>query len=85
MKLPTLWLFTSKWMYAKWVSVFGSTQAKITLGVKETVIIRTVQYIYWLFLVSIVQASRYGLKQVICKTSNVKLSTEPTVSIQVAL
>jgi hypothetical protein len=44
MKLPTLWLFTSKWIYAKSVSLFGRTQAKVTLGVKETVIIRTVQY-----------------------------------------
>ncbi len=46
----------------KWVSVFGSAQAKVTLSVKETVIIRTVLYIYWLFY-----CSRYGLIQVICK------------------
>jgi hypothetical protein len=39
--------------YMQRLSVFGRTQAKVTLGVKETVIIRTVQYnIYCLFYCS---------------------------------
>ncbi len=42
----------------KCVSVFGRTQAKVTLGVKESVIIRTVQYSTFIDF-SIVQGMAY--------------------------